>query len=319
MFCRVEVRDLRYFVVLAEELHFGRAAARLHLAQPSLSQAIQRLEAELRAPLFARDRRHVALAPAGQAVLERARTVLAALDEIPTVARSAAGGQGGVVLSYVDYARAAAMPALLAALRHRRPDVAVSTRAVGSSPEALQNVTSGRADAAILRAPVEGGSNLRRTRLLVEPFALALPADHKLAARPSIPLSAVADEPFAIFGRALNPAAHDRILADFERATGRQLIIGQENSRMDDSLMFVASGAGVGLFPASVAATRPAGVTFHVIEPPAPSLEIALIWDPANTNPLLPALHTAARSARTALLADQAEPDRLNDPHQGEL
>ncbi len=298
----MDLRELRYFVVLAEELHFRRAAERLHVAQPSLSQAIRRLEDELRVPLFVRDRRHVELAPAGHALLERARAVLAAAAEIPAVARSAASAAGGgLVLGYVDYARASVMPALVAAFRRGRPDADVSTRAAASSPEALRSVTSGRADAAILRLPVEGVPPLQSVPLLHEPFVLALPAAHRLASRDAVALGEVADEPFALFHRDLNPAAHDLVLAAFERAAGRPPVLAQGNSRMDDSLMFVAGGAGLGLFPASVAASAIPGVSFHEIEPPAPTLEVALVWDAANPNPLLPVLRRAAGSARRTL------------------
>lgn len=298
----MELRELRYFVVLAEELHFGRAAERLHLAQPSLSQAIQRLEAELRVPLFDRDRRHVELTAAARAVLDRARELLAAAAELPTVARAAHGSIGGVVvISYVDYARAAAMPALLTALRRRCPDALVTTRAAGSSPEALRSVRSGRSDAAILRTPIEPSLGLRKIRLLREPFALAVPAGHRLAGKPRIALADVANEPFATFSRELNPGGFDLVATAFTKAAGRSMVVGQENTRMDDSLMFVASGAGLGLFPASVAATPHAAVTFHEIEPPAPTIEVVLAWDAANTNPLLPGIQAAARSAAAAL------------------
>ena len=139
----VELRLLRYFVAVAEELHFGRAARLLFVAQPSLSEQIRKLEKDIGTPLFVRDRRRVLLTPAGQAMLDPARRVLAAAAELPALARGAVG-VGTLSLGFVPYARGRLLPRLVEAIHRVRPGVQVTVHAGGDSPEVFGDLRSGR-------------------------------------------------------------------------------------------------------------------------------------------------------------------------------
>ncbi len=299
----VELRLLRYFVAVAEELHFGRAARRLLLAQPSLSAQIRKLEHDLGTPLFVRDRRHVALTSAGQAMLEPARRVLAAAAELPALARGAAG-VGTLTIGFVPYARGRLLPRLLGAFHRERPGAHVTVRACGDSREVLTELGDGRVDAGILRTPV-AAPWCQVATLAVEPFYAALPAAHPLAAGERIRLGDLADEKFALFPRDLNPAAHDHLMGFFAEA-GFAPTIGQASRRMDESLVFVAGGSGVGLFPASVADTvSDRAIAFRSIVDPTPTVEIVLGWDTNGPNPLIAPLVTVARALREDLSAER--------------
>ena len=290
----VELRLLRYFVAVAEELHFGRAARRLLLAQPSLSAQIRKLEHDVGTPLFVRDRRHVELTSAGQAMLQPARRVLAAAAELPALARDAAG-VGTLTIGFVPYARGRLLPRLLGAFQRERPIAHVTVRACGDSPEVFNDLRDGRVDAGILRTPV-AAPWFQSATLAVEPFCVALPAAHPQAAGERIGLADLADEKFALFPRDLNPAAHDHLMSFFAEA-GFTPTIGQASRRMDESLVFVAGGSGVGLFPASVADTiADPGIVFRPIVDPTPTVEIVLGWDVNSLNPLVAPLVAVARA-----------------------
>lgn len=295
----MDLRLLRSFVAVAEELHFGRAARGLLIAQPSLSQQIRRLEHELGAALFVRDRRGVALTGAGRALLDPARHVLAAADALPAVVRDAAVPTPRLAVGYVPYARGAVLTGLLESFRRRHPGVDVSVRCGSDSPEVFTDLRDGRIDAGVLRAPVSAPW-LGQLRLAVEPFCAALPAGHPLTVRASLRLADLAGESFALFPRTLNADAHDHLLSFFTSA-GYTPIIGQASRRMDDSLVFVSSGAGVGLFPLSVTqAVADVGVVFRPVVDPTPTVEIVLVWDVNSLNPAVLALVTAARDGAPA-------------------
>lgn len=294
----MELRLLRYFVVLAEELHFGRAAQRLFIAQPSLSSQIRKLEQVVGAPLFVRTRHRVDLSPAGLAMLEPARRVLAAAEDLPVLARDAAGGHGTVRIGYVPYARQDVLPALLEGFRRERPGATALLRSGTDSPEVFADLRDGRIDVGILRSPVSAPW-LRTRTLSVEPFEVALPAGHPLAASSTVRLADLRDESFALFSRNLNPPAYDHLMGFFAEA-GYRPTIGQYSRRMDDSLAFVASGGGVGLFPRSVARNGTEDrIAFRPVVDPTPTVEIILGWDVDSLNPLVPVLSQAPDAARS--------------------
>lgn len=302
----MELRLLRYFVAVAEELHFGRAARGLLIAQPSLSQQIRKLERELGTALFVRNRRGVELTAAGHALLDPARHVLAAADALPALVRQTAGGTRRLAVGYVSYARGTVLTGLLENFRRTHADVDVTVRSGSDSPEVFADLRDGRIDVGVLRAPV-GASWLGQLSLAIEPFHAALPAGHALADRPSLRLADLAGESFALFPRTLNPSAHDHLMGFFTQA-GYAPTIGQASRRMDDSLVFVSSGAGVGLFPQSVTrAVTDRGVVFRPIVDPTPTVEIVLAWDLNSLNPVVPELVTSARDDTTV---DPVPPSR---------
>lgn len=279
----MQLRRLEYFVAVAEESHFRRAAERLFVAQPSLSAQIAKLEHELGAKLFVRGRRGVSLTSAGEALLEPARRILADAAALPELAKSASRSHAQLTVGYVPYVRTRLLPPLLDGFRAAFPMVAVNVRVGNDSPEVFRDLREGRIDLGILRAPV-AGPWLQQLQLTVEPFHAAVPVGHRLATLSQVRLADLEGETFALFPRELNPPAHDHLMGFFDLA-GYRPNVGQASRRMDDSLVFVASGAGVGLFPASIADTNTSpDICFRPIIDPTPTVEILLCWDRYNLN-----------------------------------
>ena len=291
----MDLRLLRYFLAVAEELHFGRAAQRLFIAQPSLSKQIRKLEHDLGVPLFLRDRHSVALTAAGHALLGPARELLDAADRLPALARAAAGSAGWLTVGYVPYARDHLLSGWLDTVRSAHPGVEITVRSGGDSPEVFAELRDGRIDAGILRTPLPAAPWLRSRTLGVEPVHVALPSGHPLAARREVRLADLEPESFALFPRAINAPAHDHLMAFFAEA-GYAPTIGQASRRMDESLTFVASGGGVGVFPMAVTEmnTQP-GIVFRPLVDPTPTVEIVLAWDDKSLNPLLSDLVRSAQ------------------------
>ncbi len=302
----MDLRLLGYFVAVAEELHFGRAAQRLFIAQPSLSRQIRKLEHDVGVALFLRDRHSVALTAAGQGLLGPARQLLDAADRLPTLARAAAGGAGQLTVGYVPYARSHLLSGWLDTVRAAHPGIEITVRCGGDSPEVFAELRDGRIDAGILRTPLPAAPWLRTRTLTVEPFYVALPAGHPLTARRQVRLADLEPESFALFPRALNAPAHDHLLAFFAEA-GYVPTIGQASRRMDESLTYVASGGGVGVFPVSVTETiTEPGIAFRPLIDPTPTVEIVLAWDENSLNPLLSDLVRSAQHLDHAQVTQSA-------------
>lgn len=192
----MELRHLRYFRAVAEELHFGRAAERLHIAQPPLSQQIQQLERELEVSLLERSTRRVELTPAGAAYLRRVVAILDAVDDAGRQARRVAlGTEGHLTIGCVGSATYSILPRFARAMREELPDVELGIRGELLAPAQLDALTAGELDIALLRPPVDRAGvlteTLRRDRLIA-----ALPADHRLAGGAELDLGDLRDEEF---------------------------------------------------------------------------------------------------------------------------
>ncbi len=277
----MELRHLRYFTAVAEELHFGRAAARLHLAQPPLSQQIRALEAEVGAELFARTSRKVALTPAGEAFLEHARAALERADAALEAARSVADGRAGRLdLGFVNPAMDGFLSRVVADFRRDHPGVALSLREM-SSPAQVDELRAGTLHAGFIRY---AGQDLRGLEFRVvhrEPYVAALPPDHPLARRKRVPLALLAREPLILAPRAVMPGLHEAMLAAL-RATGHEPVVAQEALSKHTTLSLVAARLGLALVPASCAAWRRRGVVLREVEGELPVIELALVC-PAGT------------------------------------
>ncbi|WP_295850377.1 LysR family transcriptional regulator [uncultured Xylophilus sp.] len=297
----IELRVWRQFLALAEELHFGRAAARLHMTQPPLTQAIAQLEAALGVTLFDRTRRRVALAPAGEALVPEVRTLLAQAQRLPAQARAAAGGAvGRLRLGFVSTAGFEPLPAWVRAYRTLRPQVALElVEATGDVQ--LQAFTRGELDAGLmLHAPGLPPPGLRHLRVTTEPVVLALSAHHPLAAQEAPDWAAVLAEPLVIFPRRIVPSLHDAVFALYHQAD-RQPIVAQEAIQMQTIINLVAAGIGVAWVPRSVMQFRREGVVFRTLASPAqgrgrsggmpalPVCETSLVWPPEAENPTVTA------------------------------
>jgi len=265
----MELRHLRYFVAVAEERHITRAAERLGIQQPPLSQQIRALEAELGAPLLRRHPRGVELTQAGEVLLTEARTVLEQVERAVTATRRAGRGEAGRIgLGFTSSASFHPLvPAMVRAYRDAYPLVALSLEESGTS-ELVDALVQQRLDAAFVRSPIGAAPGIAVHSILEEPMVAALPAGSPLAiarARHPLPLAALAGEIFILYRRPLGPGLYDAIIAACQRA-GYSPNIGQEAPRMLATLSLVAAGLGVTLVPQSMRRLRVHGVVYRTIE-----------------------------------------------------
>lgn len=277
----VETRLLRQFVAVAEELNFHRAAERLHMAQPPLSQAIRKLEDALGLSLFERSNRSVALTPAGTAFLVSARRVLALIDEGIREAQAVAAGRAGrLSITFVGTAHDL-LPAALRRFRTEYPGVELVLREA-TTGEQIAAIAAGEADIGLMRRPGIMIAQLASETLLREPILAALPVGHQLAERDRVPLAALAGDAFIGTPRQLGIGFHDQIIG-LCRLAGFSPRIVQEARQMQTVASLVAAGLGVALIPASLALMPRAGVAFRPIAVEAPPemrhVELIAAWD----------------------------------------
>src|ERR1700747_3392632 len=213
----LEPRLLRYFLAVAEEQHFGRAAARLYISQPSLSNQIHKLEQTLGTDLFVRTSRHVELTTAGRALLEEAPLALAALEGAPERARLAGAGVAGTVrLGYTPVASFGTLGAILAAVEDDNPNMTIVPSEVFSA-EIPARVLAGKVDVGVALHP-EPMRGVRSEPLRAEPLVLLVGRRHRLADARVVPLASLENETLLLFPRELAPAYYDRIIAACEQA-----------------------------------------------------------------------------------------------------
>jgi DNA-binding transcriptional LysR family regulator len=283
----IETRLLRQFIAVAEELNFHRAAERLHMAQPPLSQAIRKLEDSLGLHLFERSNRSVALTPAGAAFLVTARRVLAQLDEGIRETQAVAAGQAGrLSITFVGTAHDL-LPLALRRFRAESPGIELILREA-TTGEQLAAITAGEADIGLMRQPGIMVAQLASKCLLREPILAALPDDHALAGQRAVALAALAGDDFIGTPRQLGIGFHDQIIG-LCRLAGFSPRIVQEARQMQTVASLVASGLGVALIPASLALMPRAGVAFRpiIVEAPPEMAHIELIaaWDATRSSP----------------------------------
>lgn len=285
----IELRQLRYFVAVAEENHFGRAAARLHMTQPPLSQTIQSLEAILGTSLFLRTRRSVALTPAGTALLPEARRILQQASALPELAHRAASGESGrLSLSFVSTADYSVLPPLLREFRERYPQVQIELREATTDVQ-LEDLLHARIDAGLLIPPLHDRTNteLDYMTVLSEPLILAAPQRLKaLRGKNAVNLQSVADLPLIIFPRRIAPAFHDAIVGCF-RDAGLTPRIGQEAIQMQTIVGLVSAGMGIALVPQSVSNLKRPGVEYKPLTNKSVTVETGLAWRRDNQSPVL--------------------------------
>lgn len=285
----LELRQLRYFVTVAEELHFGRAALRLHMTQPPLSQTIQALEELLGAAVFERNRRGVTLTPAGSALLPEARRLLAQAQELPQlVQRAAAGEVGRLTLAFVSSADYSVLPPFLRAYRAAYPQVQITLQEATSDLQ-LDDLLHNRIDAGLLIPPLpdKARAELDYLPVLREPLVLAVPAGlPALNKRGKQALHALPALPLIIFPRAISPALYDAILSVF-RDAGVTPEIGQQAIQMQTIVGLVSAGMGMALVPQSVSNLMRPGVEYRALAHTTPLVETGLAWRRDNASPVL--------------------------------
>lgn len=293
----MELRHLRYFVAVAEELHFHRAAERLHISQPPLSQQVRALEAELDVLLLERNRRGVALTPAGAVFLAEARAILAAVEAATESARSVArGASGRLSLAFVGSAMHGALPAVLRAHRLAFPQVELALRELPTAAQ-LEALRAGRIDVGVIRPPVDGPDLVLET-IHTEPVVVALPEGHPLAARERVALADLHGEGFVLLARREAPGLHESLVRALARAGGAPRVV-QEVREMQTVVGLVAAGLGVSLVPASVGADAHHGVVYRPVAGEAPTVALALAWRSGDRSAVLEAFLETARSHAT--------------------
>lgn len=273
-----ELRQLRQFVAVAERLHFGRAAAALHISQPPLSRSIRDLEARVGAVLLARTRRRVELTPEGARFLEGAKRVLRELDDaVVEVGRMAIGDSGRLRLGFVSLADYGVLPGLLKAYKAARPGVALALREM-LSPEQATALAAGELDFGLLLPPV--AVELEHLVVQRERFLAALPSRHRLArSRGRLAMRELAGESFVMAPRDIAPGLHD-IVAGLAARAGFAPRVAQEAIQMQTVVSLVSSGLGVAIVPASLANLGRRGVAYREIADPHPRLDLWLAWRP---------------------------------------
>jgi DNA-binding transcriptional LysR family regulator len=277
-------RQLLAFVTVAEELHFGRAAERLHISQPPLSQLIRRFEKEVGTPLFLRTTRSVKLTPAGQILFDRSRHLIDQGNAMLIGVRQAAAGQcGTLTLGFTSTAAYDALPRAISAYRERYPDVRLLLHEQKTSSELWQELLAGRLDAALLRRQASM-SDSRFRFLLVgrEPLVVAMPAQHRMASLAKVRLADLRDEPFIAFAERTSHYFHALIGALFERAGFEPRAVTE--SVLPTMLSLVEAGVGVALVPESAATVRRDKLAFRQLRGrhTAAELHVALPADGAN-------------------------------------
>ena len=291
-----ELRLLRYFVTVAEERHFARAAQRLHIAQPPLSQQIRKLEQQLQVELIDRSRRPIELTDAGMAMFHEAKLALTYGERAFAAARRAASGHLGHL--HIGALQAAVDGVLSYVMRtHRRefPDVKLELTEL-STDEQVTQLVDHRIDVGFLRGPVDEPS-LNIQTLIQDPLAAVVCDDHPLADRGRIAPAELADQPFILWTRSAAPTTYADVVELFRRH-GIQPHVVDESPRIKTILALVASGAGVALLPTSFINLSRHGVRFVPLCEPLPYRPLALAWRRGNRAPSIDRfLEVATRTA----------------------
>lgn len=289
----MDLRQLRYFLTVAEELHFGRAAERLAMTQPPLSQAIQALEAELGVRLFVRTKRHVALTPVGREWQLHARRVLEDANALPEIARRLSRGEAGLLrLAFVSTADYSLLPDMVSAFRERHPAVQL----------ALMEMTSDLQVEALLEGTIDVGMVIASSRtslpaaldyrpLLREPLAAAVPEAWIERRRvgftgQALPIDALVAAPLILFPRRSAPAFHD-LVSGYYAAHGALLPVRQEAIQMQTIISLVSAGMGLALVPQSLRRLQRQGVRYLALRDAAPVIETGLAWRHGDGAPAL--------------------------------
>src|SRR5262245_15958657 len=278
-----ELWQLRYFMAVADRLHFGRAAEALPISQPPLSRAIRALEARLGVALFARSRRRVELTPEGGRFLEEARRLIGQLERaVHEVRGMASGEQGRLRIGFVSLADYGVLPGLLKRYKAARPGVALALREM-LSPEQAAALGAGELDFGLLLPPVDGEPGLERLVVQRERFVAALPSRHRLAkVAGRLAVTDLAGEPFVMVPREIAPGLYDIVRGLAARA-GIPLNVAQEAIQMQTVVSLVSSGLGVAIVPASMANLGRRGVVYRELADRHPRLDV---WPALPPGPL---------------------------------
>lgn len=286
----MDLRQIRQFIAVAEELHFGRAAQRLNMTQPPLSMSIRALEESLGVQLFHRTRKSVSLTTAGAIWLDHARQVLTEAERLPAIARRAARGEMGELrLAFVSIASYSLLPKLVRRFRDAFPDVRVDLREATSDMQ-FEALARGEIDAGIIIRPDEAfRPSLSHRALPSEPLVAVVPdrwAPPDAIAAGSVDFERIAEAPLVFFPRHVAPAYYDAV-ADLYAAYGRALRIHQEAIQMQTIIGLVAAGLGISLVPRSMTGMSRSGAHYLELRGSQPRIDVCVIWKDGPDQPAL--------------------------------
>ena len=280
------IRQLWMFLAVAEERHFGRAAARLGMSQPPLTEQIKVLEQSLKLQLFERSRRGTQLSAAGAAILPAVRQFAGQVEHLERVVREVASGQSGVLhVGAITSAMLDTVPPLLNELRRAHPHLTVFVREI-DSVEAVPALASGELDMAFVRIDGDVGEGIATLPLTEDRLAVALPKDHKLAALPRVRLQSLAAEQLVMSSRQVSPVYFD-MLTGVCRAHGFTPRVLHEVRSVASQVAYVGCGQGVALVPGSMKKLAPANVVVRPLKEKVMVVTAALAWNAARHNPLV--------------------------------
>lgn len=316
-----DLRQLRYFVTVAEEKHFGRAAVRLSMTQPPLSQAIRALEETLGVALFARTKRSVELSQVGADLLPEVQRLLASAEGLRPLAQSLARGEAGVLsLAFVSTADYGLLPTLLRDFGASHPRVRLQLTEATSDVQ-IEELVAGRIDAGLVIAPLPPRHSAQLSWLPIAREPLVVAMSSEMAARIEGPgasagaewldaplsLRDVADAPLVIFPRRLAPGFYD-IIMDCYGVAGLTPRIGQEAIQMQTIVSLVSAGMGVALVPQSLRNLRRTGVVYRPLRESVPAIETGLVWRTAQVSPVLAGFIDIVRAHAATV---EAQADRM--------
>jgi DNA-binding transcriptional LysR family regulator len=316
----MELRHLRSFLAVADELHFSRAAQRLHMAQSPLSQQIQRLERELGVPLFRRSRRKVELTDAGLAMLDHARRAIDHAEQAAGAARAAGAGRAGRLdIGFLATAALTLLPAVLPPFREAAPDATLRLTEAGSH-DLLLALHRGELDVAFTRPPAPT-AELSSSVVWREPVIATLPAGHPLCAEPDLRLADLRDEDFVTFPRWSAPEFYDHLVAACHDAGFAPRIVS-EALAMPTIVGLVAAGLGVALVPSGIRHLALPAVAYRELRGEPAHAEIAMIHLADNDRPLLEAftatVHTSVPARPTAFGSRQSRASPMDGLRGGD-
>ena len=289
-----DIRQLQRFVAVATERNFRRAAARLHVSQPPLSESIRQLEAEIGSPLLIRTRPHVELTRAGEVMLERARLILSQLDESVQLVRAVAAGRSGqLTVGFFPTATYEILPRVLRRYRERYPDIGLRFVEL-TTPEQPDALEQKHIDVALFLAPTVDRRGIEQTTIHKEPLLVALSAEHRLAPREQIGLQELRDEPFVFIPPRWGTGYHARVSNACQEAGFTPNVI-EEVEQLHTMVSLVSAGLGVSIVAASVSRFQPPNVVFRSLDDPELYIEFGLAWRADDRSPAVAAFCETAR------------------------
>lgn len=290
----MDLKLMRSFVTVAEELHFGRAAARLNLSQPPLSKQIQQLEQAMGVKLLERTKRSVELTAAGRVFLDEARAVLQQSSQAVERARKADRGETGhLSVGFIDAAVYSVVPAIVRRFSDLYPDIELSLTDL-RIPHQIRAVAEGRLDVGFIHPPL-AHPDLCRETVLREALIVALSEEHRLARQPQIALEDLADEALIQFPRLINPTLYDEIIA-LCRSSGFSPKIVREATPKQTIIALVSVGLGISLLPACLERLRRPGVVYRPIRGPNLEIDTSVLYRRDNTSSVLRAFLEVTRA-----------------------